>query len=91
VKDYARRALAAPLAVAEAQLSRQDVLLGEHFSVADACFFWALTIMQAAGVDLAPYPGLRAYRQRHQARPAVSEAVRFESEQYQRPSTVHSS
>jgi glutathione S-transferase len=91
VKDYARSALAAPLAVAEAQLSRQDVLLGEHFSVADAYLFWAVTIMQGAGVDLAPYPALRAYRQRHRARPAVSAAVGFESEQYQRPFTVHSS
>lgn len=85
VKTYARASLSKPLAVLDAHLRGRATLLGEHFSVADAYLYWALTIMRNAGVSLDDYPALRDYRKRHSERPAVRDAVHFESEQYQRP------
>jgi glutathione S-transferase len=86
VKDYARSAIHKPLAVADAHLTNRDTLLGgEQFTVADAYLFWALTISPTAQISLDAYPALRAYQQRHLARPAVRAALRFEREQYGRP------
>jgi glutathione S-transferase len=85
VKDFARSAIHKPLAVAEAQLSTREVLLGEQFSVADAYLVWALMLMRHAGISLDAYPALRAYQKRHLARPAVQAALAFEREQEARP------
>jgi len=75
VKSFARAAMAKPLAVAEAHLAGREFLLGTAFTVADAYFFWALTITPFAGVQLAAYPSLRTYQKRVYARPAVRAAV----------------
>jgi glutathione S-transferase len=88
VKDYARAGIHKPLAVVDAHLCRRDTLVGEHFTVADAYLFWALTIAPAAGISLGAYSALQAYQQRHLARPAVRDAVRFEREQHGRPSRL---
>ena len=85
VKDFARTALARPLAVLAKHLEGRTTLLGEHFSVADAYLFWALTIAPHGGVSLEAYPVLAAYQQRILTRPAVREAVRFERDQRERP------
>jgi glutathione S-transferase len=75
VKAFARAAIAKPLAVAEEHLAGRDFLLGTTFTVADAYFFWALTIAPFGGVPLDGYPSLRAYQKRVYARPAVRAAV----------------
>jgi glutathione S-transferase len=85
VKDFARGAIHKPLAVAEAQLSARGVLIGEHFSVADAYLIWALMLMRHANISLDAYPGLRNYHKRHMVRPAVQAALAVEREEGARP------
>ncbi len=62
------------LAVLERQLSTQDYLAGT-FSIADAYLATVLNWAKVTGVDLAPYPAVRAYHQRVLKRPAVARAV----------------
>jgi glutathione S-transferase len=81
VKDYARSAIHKPLVVANTQLATRAVLVGDHFTVADAYLFWALTIASYAKIALDEYPALRAFQQRHAARPAVQAAMAYEREQ----------
>lgn len=91
VKAYARESLARPLGVVAQHLSCRETLLGEGFSVADAYLWWALTLLRHAGVSFDSYPSLRAFHKRHRSRPAVEQALRFETEQYARtfpPSAV---
>lgn len=85
MKDFARVAIHKPLGVAEAQLKTRATLVGEHFTVADAYLFWALTIAPHGGIDLGAYEALGAYQKRLLDRPAVREAVRFERDQFARP------
>ena len=85
VKDYARQAIHKPLALLDTLLATREVLVGDAFSVADAYLFWALTIAAHAKISLDAYPALLAFQQRHLARPAVREALRFERDQLQRP------
>jgi glutathione S-transferase len=85
VKEYARGAIHKPLGVLAAHLATRETLVGERFTVADAYLFWALTVAPYGGVELASYPVLRAYWERHLARPAVQTAVQFEREQRERP------
>ena len=85
VKDFARVAVARPLAVLEGHLFSRDFLVGDAFTVADAYLLWALMLLPRAGVPLDDYPTLRAYQKRLMARPAVREAVAFERAAYERP------
>jgi glutathione S-transferase len=84
VKDYARSAIHKPLEVANAQLEAREVLVGDHFTVADAYLYWALTIAAYAKIALDDYPALRAFQKRHGSRPAVQAAVGYEREQRER-------
>jgi glutathione S-transferase len=85
VKDFARASIHKPLQVVEAHLATREVLIGQHFTVADAYLFWALTVAPFGGVSLDAYPALQAYQQRQLARPAVRAALRYERDQRERP------
>jgi glutathione S-transferase len=85
VKDFARACIHKPLQVVEAHLATREVLIGQHFTVADAYLFWALTVAPFGGVSLDAYPALQAYQQRQLARPAVRAALRYERDQRERP------
>jgi glutathione S-transferase len=85
VKDFARASLSKPLQVVESHLATRELLIGQHFTVADAYLFWALMLVPHAGVPLDPYPALQAYQRRQLARPAVRAALSFEREQRERP------
>lgn len=80
---YARSLLAGKLAWVEGEIARRDAagqpwLLPQGFSVADAYLYNVLSWNPMAGVDDQPYPALRAYVARVQARPAVRAARRAE-------------
>jgi len=53
-------------------------LNGERFSVADAYLFTVLGWTKRHGIDMQPYPNLRAYQARVAERPAVQRALREE-------------
>ena len=82
VRAHAREASVAPLTHLENQVRDRETLLGNHFTVADAYLFWALTILPHGGVSLEPYPALRAYHARHAERPAVRAALATETREY---------
>ncbi len=85
VKDFARASAERALRFVNAQLAARDTLVGTDFSVADAYLFWALTLMPHSGIPLDGYAALRAYHDRHRARPAVRAVYRFEKEQWATP------
>ncbi len=66
----------------DAQLEGKTWLMGAqawgHFTVADGNLFNTTNWAQPTGVDLAPYPNLRAWRARVAARPAVLVAMQAE-------------
>ncbi len=55
-------------------LASRQYLVGDHFTVADAYLYTILTWTRIAGIDLAAWPVLAAYRERVQQRPAVQAA-----------------
>jgi glutathione S-transferase len=86
VKDFARTSAERPFAVLGSRLESRDTLLGgEAFTVADAYLFWALTLMPHSGVSLERHPTLQAYHERHRSRPALRTALRYEKEQLDTP------
>ncbi len=62
----------------EGQLADKEYLMGDHFSVADGYLFTVSNWAKPTGVDLAPYPNVRAWQARIAARPAVQEALKAE-------------
>lgn len=66
------------LAWLDGQLARQDYLLGNTFSAADAYAFTVLNWGQWVGVDLKAWKNVSAYMSRIAARPAVQTALRTE-------------
>lgn len=80
-KAHARNNVApAKLPLLARELEDRDYLLDSGFSVADAYAFFFLTLAPRAEVDLAPWPGLKAYYERLMARPSVGRAFREELE-----------
>ncbi len=80
-EDYrvlAKDLLAARFALLEARLAQSPFLMGDTFTVADGYLFTMLGWAPHARVDLAPWPGLQAYRARIAARPAVVAAMTAE-------------
>ncbi|RYE80379.1 MAG: glutathione S-transferase, partial [Myxococcales bacterium] len=64
------------LALVEARLAQSDHLAGSAFTAADIMNVFSLTTMRLFyPVDLAPYPGIRAYLQRIGERPAYRWAM----------------
>jgi glutathione S-transferase len=62
----------------EGQLADKEYLMGDHFSVADGYLFTVSNWAKPTGVDLTPYPNVRAWQARIAARPAVQEALKAE-------------
>jgi glutathione S-transferase len=79
VRDHGRLRFEEKLTHVTDHLRSCDVLVGEHFSVADAYLIWVLTLARFSGIALSDE--LAAYLQRVEARPAVARAIEFEREQ----------
>jgi glutathione S-transferase len=77
-RKSARERIGQSVSVAAAHLANRDYLVGDRFTVADAHLAWALLLLGHAGVDLAQWPSLTAYRDRIQARPRVKAAIGIE-------------
>ena len=79
--DSTRQAVKAKLAQRfaelDAHLAGQDFLAGEY-SVADAYAYTIVNWCKFLGLSLQPYPALRAYQARVEARPAVQAALKAE-------------
>ena len=74
----AREKLARNFGWIEKRLGKSPWLMGEQFTVADAYLITVLNWMRAAGIDIAPWPGLKEYRDRARKRPAVVAAMEAE-------------
>lgn len=74
-KAFARSVAPAKLGHVAARLEGRETLLGDGFSVADAYLVTILNWCEPAGIDLAVWPSLVAYRQRQLARPSVAKAL----------------
>ncbi|MDE2249633.1 MAG: glutathione transferase GstA [Xanthomonadaceae bacterium] len=70
-KDYLRRRYG-PL---EAVLAKQDWLLGDHFTAADAYLFTVTNWAALVDLDLSEFPALVAFQKRVAARPQVRAAM----------------
>jgi glutathione S-transferase len=66
------------------RLGEREVLVGDHFTVADAYLVTLLNWFRYVGSDLKRWPVLDVYHQRHLARPAVKQAVAEEMAERQR-------
>jgi glutathione S-transferase len=77
-KKSIKEKVAKRLAYLEGVLSGRPYLMGERFTAADAYAFTILNWTKLLGVDVAPYPKLRAYVDRVAARPKVQETLQAE-------------
>jgi glutathione S-transferase len=77
-KTLFKEQLAARFNYVEQHLSKQDYLLGEGFTIADAYLFVTTGWAGSVGVSLEPWPAIRAFRERVSARPAVRTALQAE-------------
>jgi glutathione S-transferase len=78
VKASFRRRLDSRLAHVEQHLRQNAYLLGTDFSIADVYLFVVSNWARSVELDLSPYPGILALRNRVGIRPAVREAMRRE-------------
>lgn len=60
------------------KLGKNDFLMGQTFTAADAYLFTVLGWAKYVNLDLAPYPAIEAYLGRVAARPAVQRAMKEE-------------
>lgn len=74
----ARAALANRFGYVERALATRPYLTGKEFTIADAYLFTVARWSDHLGVDLAPFPNLRAFIGRVGARPEVQAALREE-------------
>lgn len=81
VKAFAREKLPLRLSHVQKQLEGRSFLLGE-FTVADAYLVTVLNWSPYAGIDLSEWPGISAYFQSLQRRPAVARALAEERDAY---------
>lgn len=77
-KEIARQKIIERLQFIDPLLSRQDYLMGSHFTVADAYLFVVVRWSPTVGIDLAPVPHIAAFQLRVLERPAVQAALRAE-------------
>ncbi|QDX79814.1 glutathione transferase GstA [Denitratisoma sp. DHT3] len=77
-REQVLKTLTSRLNHAASQLEKQDYLVGNRFSVADAYLFVTLGWTQYTKVDLAAWPALTAFVQRVAARPAVQATLKAE-------------
>ena len=77
-KTAARNNLAKRFTYIDQRLARGPYLTGERFTVADAYLFTVTNWTNVHGIDLTPYPNLKAYMARVGARPQVRQAMAAE-------------
>jgi glutathione S-transferase len=79
-KTAARKNIAKQLGWVDQQLAvpGHDLLMGSHFTVADAYLFVVANWTQWVKVDMQPYPRLVAFMDRVRERPAVQAAMKAE-------------
>lgn len=77
-KPIARDNLTAKFAVLDKHLAKNQFLLGDTFSVADAYCFTVMSWSKFHDFDLAAFPNLKAYVERVGARPKVQETLKQE-------------
>jgi glutathione S-transferase len=81
-KDYVLGKNLSRLDYLEDYLKGREFLL-DHFSVADAYLFTVINwTMATPPVELAKWPAVKAYYERHRARPSVAKAIAEEFELY---------
>ena len=73
-KNYLRKRYA----LLEAVLAKQDWLLGDHFTAADAYLFTVTNWAKHVELDLSEFKALTAFQQRVAKRPAVQQAMQRE-------------
>ena len=73
-RDYLRKRYA----TLEAVLAKQDWLLGDHFTAADAYLFTVTNWARHVDLDLSEFKALAAFQQRVAARPKVQAAMEAE-------------
>ena len=78
-KTQSRDKLAKRYAWIEQQLTGREFLMGDTFSVADAYLFTVTNWAKPTGLDLTPYPQVKAWHARIGERPAVKEALAAEA------------
>jgi len=66
------------------RLGSRDTLVGDRFTVADAYLVTMLNWFAFIGTDLAKWPALQAYHQKHLKRPSVAQAMGVELEERKR-------
>ena len=62
--------------VLETQLGKHEYLAGDRYGIADIKTFPWVRIAPRTGVDLEPYPNIRAWIARIEARPAVQAGLK---------------
>jgi glutathione S-transferase len=77
-KAACRELLARRYAVAEQAIAGKQYVTGDSMTLADPYFFVVNSWAKFVDVDLAPFPGIRAYQGRMAARPAVQAALKAE-------------
>jgi len=77
-KKLAREYLAKRLAVLDKHLAGKPYILGDKFTAPDAYAFTVLRWSKFTGVDLSPFPNIKAFMERVAARPKVQETMKQE-------------
>ena len=77
-KQFARDLISSKFDFVEEQLGERQFLLGDDFTLPDAYLFVILGWSRTAGLELARWPKLRAYRERLERRPSVRRVLEFE-------------
>lgn len=78
-KPFAKQVLDRKLANLDQHLAKNQYLMGDKFTVADVYCFGIMNWRKRADLDLAPWPHLKAYVERIEARPKVQEALKAEA------------
>jgi len=78
VKDFGRTTAKPALDHVARHLESHDVLVGDHFTVADIYLAWALFVAPHGGISINPYPALKAYVERHRQRASFAAAFAVE-------------
>jgi glutathione S-transferase len=77
-KQFARNLVCSKFDYVEGRMGERPFLMGEHFALPDAYLFVMLGWTGSAGLELARWPRLQAYRRRLEQRPSVRQVLSFE-------------
>lgn len=78
LRSYYQRRISLPLQVLEERLSNRKFILGDHYSVIDGYAVVALGWSVPCEVSLDPYPSIRAFISRVEARPVIKRVRELE-------------